>query len=475
MAGTTHGRTFALALGIVVATATAAAVPAAAVKAGHWPDDDHWTPPDDDMVPHPSPPAPPQPWHPPHWPHPWGPHPEPPHHYRDVDVFNLIEMIPAPAREVLCTLSPHGCPNLAVFESLKFKRNGTDVKQDMVAAAMSTFGLPAVVMTYFKDNVNFHRDWADPQKLLEDILDGSFEGAVDLHAHQWAMGLAFAEIVEFYDADGNGKYDPASGNDTVRSTYSLHSDAKWGPLVAYKTYEGNDTTLNLNVTTQDGVFGMRFQTAPTPHKNLEGVTLNPNATKVDVLIQNYPLSAAGKAAGNSQLALKTYVATGTSSEALAVHDENEILAGNGYLEWVKSVVTKDTTSGNNYRVAKVEAAVNAAGSSDMPFLGDSVIKSAFDVNGIVKADGEAKVAYFSFAAKNPSYVYWDPTLAYGDVPGTMPMAPTMLAGIIVGCVAGVGLFVAGGVWYRRRRARRASGEYLSIDGSAPSYGGTANA
>lgn len=362
---------------------------------------------------------------------------------------------------------PFGCPNLALIQSIKFKSNvsaGT-TKSDLTAVAMSTLGIPAFSLAHFDNHASFDFNWwTNPMGIIEALLSGGFDSAFSFKSAGFGMAMGFDSIIEYEPANASAPaYAPG---DHVYSEYKLH-DAKWGALMGYNTTTAdNNTIFTLNVTTLDNVFSLQFQTAPAPHTLKKGVVLNPNATKIDVRIQDYPLKGPS---GSSRLALRTFVASGNASASVEAKasDEVSVGGGEGYLKWVQSV---DVVGKAGPGTASVGVNIDTATSGELGNFANSVAKEVISASG--HASGTAKVAYFSFLEDAPSYVYWDPSFGYGAPPPAGPSGPTggltggEWAAIIVGAIAGVALLVFGIVYLRRRSATPAERQPLTADNPA---------
>ncbi len=80
----------------------------------------------------------------------------------------------------------------------------------------------------------------------------------------------------------------------------------------------------------------------------------------------------------------------------------------------------------------VKSSVLAAG--NINDMSNSMFFSTMGGDGSVSG----KVIYYSFAAVQPAYVYWDPSIGYG-----MPPLPSGLSSVVVtAIIVGVGLFFA---------------------------------
>lgn len=114
------------------------------------------------------------------------------------------------------------------------------------------------------------------------------------------MTLAFKQMLEYEDANGNGELDPT---DEVLSTYDLEN-ATFDDLVHTDATASDGRMMHtITARTSDGVFAMVSRTTETRTQTQSG-DLSPNLMKIDIEVQDYQWTRT-----TSRLALRLTVET----------------------------------------------------------------------------------------------------------------------------------------------------------------------
>lgn len=290
----------------------------------------------------------------------------------------------------------------------------------------------------------------------------------------FSMNAAFAEIIQFNDGDGDGKF-TTGGADAVISRYELGSSPGWGGGghgAGARTYSdfslsqapnGNGTVYSLTTHTEDGVFEMQYLlSTQRGYDSRTQSYLSPSGLKLNIVLDGFPyaeppVSNASDFASPYNLALKIFVATdaahGGGFQFHARSDELDprlAAAGEGggaeqaFFSWSETV----SADGRDYRM-----------------------QTSVDVDGphggiAFEHDMSVAAIYFTLAnSSRPQRVVWDPML--GSAVQTSSGGGSG-DGVPVGVLSAVGLaaVVAASVAVMRRRRRNAASTSGSADGGS---------
>ena len=131
----------------------------------------------------------------------------------------------------------------------------------------------------------------------EGLLEVKYEADTNDTETEQKLRARFHELIEYVDSDGDGAYD--SGEE-IASAYrlgggneladDLTGQAAWQPITLSDVTKGNATGKKLESRAtfgERGVFGLVFYVFGD-FTMLDGTTLQPTETKIDILIQHYP-------------------------------------------------------------------------------------------------------------------------------------------------------------------------------------------
>merc|ERR1712166_1413727 len=315
-----------------------------------------------------------------------------------------------------------------------------------------------------------------------------------------------AEIIQFGDDDGDGKYNPSTdttykrcrlneadfgfgftqssfhpGNNPNITGYKISATGKlgasswpWGPgpgpppgppgppgppppgppgppgpPTPQQRKCGGEVTLEYYLTT-----GAEFDS--------NGLYLTPQSSKMSVGINKFKYHKVNVNASKSLLALKMYVITETAEAAWKFSS-----GGSGTMPSVTSKTKHKSKSGGFF-------------SWNGTYQGDGKYHSiTSDVEIVTSTGGEfviqknqyAAKLLFTFSGGEHESIYWDPTTGYGDVPD--PMDWTNI-GIAIGVVLGVGLVLGMSAKMYKNQQRRGRHLDSNVKGSAAYAGTTTN-
>jgi hypothetical protein len=166
------------------------------------------------------------------------------------------------------------------------------------------------------------------------------------------MTVAFRDIVEYEDTDGNGQLGPM---DEVVSTYDLEG-AIYDDLehVDEEVQDGKMVHI-ITARTRDGVFAMVTKTTETQTQSGQ---VSPNLMKIDLVIEGFPYTRT-----TTRLALSAMVETGGPITLLGQGGERPFLGENeggieteegdatGFYTWVRSAEVDGSTEQVNAQVS----------------------------------------------------------------------------------------------------------------------------
>jgi hypothetical protein len=320
-----------------------------------------------------------------------------------------------------------------------------------------------------------------------------------------SVRIAFTEIIQFQDYDGDRTYNPHV--DTVVKTYSLKGEHfKTNPYkpFQYSSEAGpaeNSTVYKISTATKDEIFSLDYFIA-TQAGDWKGMPLVPSGFKVNVGINNFPFKNISKP-DSELLAIKSYLVSSSAGETWSWQDgygprgRGESLWGPG-----EGGIWGPGEGGiwgpGEGGIWGPEAGIPGIPHGEFPSqprvtFGRNITKGFFSWNGTCEVDGHARAIntyveldvknadivltrsevaaalYFTLDVDRPTTAMWDPMTGYGTNPATtvpssaaVGMPPAVVAAVSVVCVAAVGAAIFGMWTLRRRRVERPLEERRAI-------------
>jgi hypothetical protein len=259
-----------------------------------------------------------------------------------------------------------------------------------------------------------------------DVPSGS--GALtSLTAAAFGWGAAGYYVFEYQDNNGVEGFQPIS-TDKLLGWYNLSCTAlQWKPIDLSWDNSTGAPVYFATLGTTDGVFTARVSGSGHPVQ-VNGVTLHSKSMKIDVGINYF---------NNSMYTGSSACASGPSSASSYPDAKVGLLYG--VIMGAKGVVvTQDGTGGNPGQINVAEGK-NSGVFSYQPNA-DVIVQGVQSTEAVVAGFAQAdpalaalagaglqlKLAYFSFLADRPEYVYWDPQMTV-DIEATSAATAPVVA------------------------------------------------